>query len=403
MRLQTLSQRHGPPGTQGSYGRGSHGPRGSGTALTALRRLRSTTVAAGIVTIVQGPALIALGVLVPHGLGLLALVPAALLSHALLLAASSPFSFQPRSRAHLYLGIWPALVWWAACAVFCLLAPLVLLASWALGWPLTTCMAVAGGLCLVAGVRAIWRTPQVRNVPLRFPDLPQGLEGYRIAQISDVHCGPFAPEERVRAWVQQVNELQPDLIAVTGDLIVNGNSHIPDVSRALGGLRARDGVFVIMGNHDYFGAGETLARALKDAGLKLLRNEAASVRRGDATLLVAGVDDTWTGRSDPARALARRDPSAFPILLAHDPALFAQSVRLGVPLTLSGHTHGGQLAIPFFSRRFNLARLVEKYTAGLYRQEDSLLYVNRGIGTTGPPLRIGARAEISVFTLHKGP
>lgn len=416
MRLRSLSQRQRPrerPVLPAPHDlpappllkrqRASRGPRGSGTALTALRGLRSSTVATAVVLLVQGPALLALALLVPHGLGWLALLPAAGLSHALLVAAASPFSFQPRGRIHLYLGIWPGLVWWTACATFFLLAPVVLLVSWLLQLPIAPGLAAAGAFGALVGVRGVWRSPQVCNVPLRFPELPPALDGYRIAQISDIHCGPFAPEERVLDWVQRVNALRPDLIVVTGDLIVSGASHIGAVARALSELRAPDGVFVVMGNHDYFGAGEILARALQDAGLRLLLNESEPVRRGDATLLVAGVDDTWTGRSDPERALLRREPGAFPILLAHDPDLFPHAARLGVPLMLSGHTHGGQIGVPFWSRRFNLARLIAHYTSGLYQMGSSFLYVNRGIGTTGPPLRIGARAEISVFTLHRTP
>jgi len=376
--------------------------RGSGTALLALRRLRHTNIATAVVVGVQVPALLTSAILVPHGLGLLALPVAVALSHALLSAAASPYSLQPRSRAHLYLGIWPSLVFWAACLAFIAFGPLALVMGWLLRLPASVSLGTSGLLCLALGLRAVWRTPAVHRVTLHFPQLPPALDGYRISQISDIHCSAFAPEERVRDWVRRVNALQADLIAVTGDLIGSGPSHIPAVARALAGLRAPDGAFAVMGNHDYFGAGEELARALKDARLRLLRNAAAEVRRGDATLLVVGVDDTWTGRSDLAGALGRRPAGAFAVLLAHDPDLFEQAASLEVPLTLSGHTHGGQLAVPFLSRRLNLARLVTRYTAGLYRKGRSFLYVNRGAGTTGPPIRIGARAEISLFTLRRG-
>lgn len=228
--------------------------------------------------------------------------------------------------------------------------------------------------------------------------MPQGFEGYRIAQISDIHCSVFAPEGRVRDWARRTSRLGADLIAVTGDIIANGNEYIGPAARALAELRAPDGVFAVMGNHDYFGAGEALAQALTEAGLRLLRNDSVVLQRGGGVLCVAGVDDTWTGRADVARALRRRAP--FTVLLAHDPDLFPEAARRGAALTLSGHTHGGQLALPFLARRLNLARLLTRYTSGLYALGDAVLYVNRGAGTTGPPLRIGARAEITLFTLR---
>lgn len=383
--------------------KGAGGPRrrpGSGTALAGLRPLRSVQAATAVVLGAQVPAIVTLGVLVPHGLGLLVVLPAAALSRALLSAAASPFALQPRSRAHLYFGIWPALGWWAACACYLLLAPLALLCAWLLKLQAAPCLAAVGAISAFAGVRAIWRTPAIYRIKPRFPALPPALAGYRIAQISDIHCGTFAPEERVRDWVRRVNALQPDLIAVTGDLIASGATHIAAVARALGELRAPDGVFVVMGNHDYFGAGDVLVDALTRAGLRVLRNAAVPIRRGDATLLVAGVDDTWTGRCDPEQALATRRPDTFTLLLAHDPDVFPVAARLGVALTLSGHTHGGQVGIPFFAKYVNLAQLVSRYTAGMYRQGESLLYVNRGAGTTGPPIRIGVRSEISLFTLR---
>ena len=350
---------------------------------------------------VQVPALVCLFIFVPHGLGLLALPVAAALSYALLTAATSPFALQPRSSIHLYLGIWPALAWWAACLTFLVLAPWALIAGWVAQRTSTASLGVVALLSGVAGLRAVWRTPRVRGITLRFAELPAAFDGYRIAQISDIHCGHFAPEGRVRDWVRRVNALGADLTTVTGDLIASGATFIPVVARALGALRAPDGVVAVMGNHDYFGAGETLVRALQDAGLQLLRNSATKVTRGEATLLIAGVDDTWTGRTDLIQALAERTADSFAVLLAHDPDVFVQAATLDVPLTLSGHTHGGQLAIPFLSRRFNLARFIARYTAGLYREGRSVLYVNCGAGTTGPPIRIGARAEITLFTLKR--
>jgi predicted MPP superfamily phosphohydrolase len=154
-----------------------------------------------------------------------------------------------------------------------------------------------------------------------------------------------------------------------------------------------------MGNHDYFTDGEQFSRQLERHGLRLLRNDGFSLERAGARLYVAGVDDTWTHRHDLDRALRSRPPGTPVVLLAHDPALFPAAAARGIDLTLSGHTHGGQIASPVAPRRLNLARLVTPFTAGLYRIDRSVLYVNRGLGTTGPPIRLGARPEIALFTL----
>jgi predicted MPP superfamily phosphohydrolase len=173
------------------------------------------------------------------------------------------------------------------------------------------------------------------------------------------------------------------------------------VATSLGKLRARDGVFASMGNHDYFTDGEEMVGALERAGLTLLRNRGVEVQRDGAAIYVAGVDDTWTHRNDLDKALAGR-PAAMPVLLlAHDPALFPDAASRAVDLTLSGHTHGGQIGVPFFAKRFNLARVMTPFTTGLYHSGPATLYVNRGLGSTGLPVRIFVPAEIAVITLRR--
>ena len=191
-----------------------------------------------------------------------------------------------------------------------------------------------------------------------------------------------------------------DLVAVTGDLITSGDGYVGPVAAALGRLRAPDGVFACMGNHDYFTDGEALARALERGGISVLRNRGVTVARGEARLYVAGVDDTWTARHDVAGAMADRPAGVPAVLLAHDPNLFPSAAANRADLVLSGHTHGGQFAVPGFARRWNLARVVTAFTSGLYHADGATLYVNRGLGTTGPPIRVGARPEIAVLTLR---
>jgi predicted MPP superfamily phosphohydrolase len=241
------------------------------------------------------------------------------------------------------------------------------------------------------------RAPHVASHGVEIDGLPAALDGLKVVQLTDLHCGPFVSEERVDGWVARANELDADVVALTGDFVAWGGRYVKAVARALGKLRARRGVFACMGNHDYFGggAGDRLVSALEAQGIEVLRNRSRALGDG---LVVAGVDDAWTRRADLARALAGID--GWPLLLCHDPALFPRIARAGVPLTLSGHTHAGQFAVPFVAQ-LNLAALITRYTAGFYREGASVLYVSSGLGTTGPPLRIGTRAEIVHLTLRR--
>jgi predicted MPP superfamily phosphohydrolase len=319
------------------------------------------------------------------------------------LLVSWPYLRQLRSPWHTTepaLSTWLALGWWSACLVFDLLMiPAALAVQAGLPWGAT--WALAGALALGLGADAVLGRPRLRKRVVHVEGLSPELDGYRIGQISDVHCGPQVSEERVSSWVARLNALDLDLVAITGDLITHGSSHVEAVARALGGLRAKDGAFACMGNHDYFTDGEHLIRELERRGLTVLRNRGVVVERGAARLYVAGVDDTWTSRDDVARALAARPEGIPTVLLAHDPNLFPQARDRAVELTLSGHTHGGQLGVPGV-RHLSLARLITRWTAGLYRQGRSWLYVNRGVGTTGPPVRLGAPAELALITLRRG-
>lgn len=290
--------------------------------------------------------------------------------------------------------------WWAACLSCWLLGPLVVGIGKLAGLHTDTAVALAGALSLAAGVRAVWPRPRVVRTTVEVPGLPPAFHNYQVVHLSDIHCGPWTPAARVRRWVERINALGPDLVAVTGDLITTGSDYVPAVSQALGGLRARDGVFACMGNHDYFTDGEAFARALQRAGLTVLRNRGQSIERAGDSLYVAGVDDTWSRRDDVPAALEGRPEGTPTVLLAHDPLLFPEAAAAGVELTLSGHTHGGQFAVPVLHRRLNLARFASPFTVGLYRAGDSILHVSRGAGTTGPPIRLGAPAEISVLTLR---
>jgi hypothetical protein len=226
------------------------------------------------------------------------------------------------------------------------------------------------------------------------------LDGYRIAHLSDLHIGTVTPASAGLRWSRAANRRVPDLTVVTGDLVTSGTEFYDDIATVVGELRAKDGVFVSMGNHDYFGDGEPLVRRLRDRGAKVLRNEGVTMDRAGAQFWLAGIDDTWTRRDDMDAALAQKPDGLASILLAHDPARFVQAAAKGVSLTLSGHTHGGQVAMPFLYRWISLSHIAHKFHVGLYKDGNSVLYVHPGLGTTGPPIRLGVAPAVVILTLR---
>jgi hypothetical protein len=231
--------------------------------------------------------------------------------------------------------------------------------------------------------------------------LDAAFDGFRIAQLSDLHVGSMCPYERALGWVEKANALDVDLVALTGDYVTSGVSFHHDIADALGQLKARMGVYAVMGNHDYFGDGEPLLTLLGERGIVVLRNEHVVLPRANAELCLAGVDDVYTRRIDIDAAMAGRNEALPLVVLAHDPKSFEELADRGAALVLSGHTHWGQLALPFAALRFNLARAIARYHAGWFRRGDARLFVSPGLGTTGPPVRLGTWPEISVFTLRR--
>lgn len=242
------------------------------------------------------------------------------------------------------------------------------------------------------------RMVAVRRIEVRIKGLPEAFDGYRIAQLSDLHVGGYSPLSTARRWTGIANAEKPDLTVVTGDLVTSGTAFHDDIAEAMAALSARDGTIVSMGNHDYFGEGDPLVQKLRDRGVTVLRNESRVVTRGSEELRIGACDDTWTRRDDLPGVLRDGVPT---VLLAHDPDLFFPAAEAGIPLTLSGHTHGGQVALPFFAERWNPARLKHRHTLGLYRQGDSYHYVHGGLGVTGPPVRLGVPPEVAVITLRR--
>jgi len=203
-------------------------------------------------------------------------------------------------------------------------------------------------------VRRRWLRVRTLDVPIA--GLGAAFDGYRIAQLSDLHIGSLCSRARADAWVDRANALDVDLCALTGDYVTSGVAFHEDIAAVLGRLRARDGAIAVMGNHDYFGDGEPLISLLRARGVAVLRNEHTVVSRGADRLTIAGVDDVWTRRADVDRTLAGRDAAIPAIFLAHDPELFPKLAARGAALVLSGHTHWGQIAVPFLAARWNVSR-----------------------------------------------
>jgi hypothetical protein len=260
---------------------------------------------------------------------------------------------------------------------------------------------VAGLALSFYGVMVRRRWVRVRTLDISVPGLGAAFDGYRIAQLSDLHIGGLGPRRHAERWVARANALDVDLVALTGDYVTSGVAFHHDIAAVLTGLRARDGVVAVMGNHDYFGDGEPMMSLLRGGGVTVLCNEHRTITRGDDRLVIAGVDDTYTRRADIERALEGRDERLPLVALAHDPQLFRELARRGAALVLSGHTHWGQLALPFVAERVNVSRLSYRYHAGLYFSGASTLYVHPGLGTTGPPVRLGAPPEITVLRLRR--
>jgi hypothetical protein len=258
----------------------------------------------------------------------------------------------------------------------------------------------AGLVLALWGVMVRRRWVRVRTIDVPVLGLPTAFDGYRIAHLSDLHIGSLNPRAQAEAWVRHVNALDVDLVALTGDYVTSGVGFHEDIAAVIGAMRGKDGTIAVMGNHDYFGDGDPLVKLMRNERVTVLRNERTEIVRGEHRLEIAGVDDTWTRRANIRRTLDGRDERTPLVVLAHDPQLFPELAKRGAALVLSGHTHWGQVAVPFMSTRYNLSARAYRYHADIYKEGDATLYVHPGLGTTGPPVRLGVAPEITVLRLR---
>lgn len=275
-----------------------------------------------------------------------------------------------------------------------------------------------GGLVIALGFGAIaWGASygqsriQVDRItlPIHHPagQAPE-VTGLQIAHITDLHIGPLLKPDRLRVFVDRINQQGNDIVAITGDIFDFDPAYIADGCRELARLEARYGVFAVLGNHDVYTGTEAVAAGLAEfTAIRLLRNEWEELALGETGgLIVAGIEDDgqgWTEResenpvlAELAAAMPRHLPS---LLLAHRPAWFSHAARLGFDAVLAGHTHGGQVAFPGAPHQ-NLSRMIANRTRGVFTESRSAMYVSRGLGVAGLPLRIGCPREIALIRLQ---
>ncbi|QIB43976.1 metallophosphoesterase [Streptomyces aureoverticillatus] len=244
------------------------------------------------------------------------------------------------------------------------------------------------------GTYNVLRGPKIKRVTVPLAKLPRAAHGFRIAVVSDIHLGPVLGKDFARRVVDTINSTQPDLIAVVGDLVDGDVEDLAPAARPLADLRARHGAFFVTGNHEYFSGAEQWVEHVRDLGLHPLENARTELPYFD----LAGVNDVQgegEGEGpDFGKALGDRDPRRASVLMAHQPVVIHDAVKHGVDLQLSGHTHGGQL----WPNNL-IADLANPTLAGLERYGDTQLYVTRGAGAWGPPVRVGAPSDITVVEL----
>jgi hypothetical protein len=253
---------------------------------------------------------------------------------------------------------------------------------------------------------------EVDHFTIPVPNLSSELNHLTVVQLSDIHVGPFMPPEELAEYVEAVNRLKPDIIALTGDFVTGSESEVVPCAESLARLQARYGVFACMGNHDvYARAEDKLEHLFAEKGIETLRNNAKSIRIAGSKVSVLGIDDLERGHSDLRRALTacEREPGEVKVLLSHRPEIFPAAAKGDIDLVLSGHYHGGQVKLSPAARSLSVARLLTPYAEGLFRLAPAAhgagktahLFVSRGLGITGVPIRINCPPQIAHLRLIK--
>ncbi len=317
---------------------------------------------------------------------------------------------------------------WIIGSIAALWAGLLLAASflffggsvWLLGWAIevseptrSLVLAGGGGLAIALGFGSIlwgyligqhWVSVQPVELPMKGAEGP--IADLQIAQITDLHIGPMLRAPKLRGYVERINQLEPDLIVITGDIFDFDPQYIEEGCVELGRLRAKHGVLAVLGNHDVYTGVEAVVAGLdQHTDIRVLRDEWVQLDVGGTALCIAGIEDPgegWREKESEHHALDRLGsdlPVHLPrLLLSHRPSYFGHAARVGFPVVLAGHTHGGQLRLPF-ARNFNASRVIAHWTTGRFDINGSTLYVSQGLGVAGLPVRLNCPREISLIRL----
>jgi predicted MPP superfamily phosphohydrolase len=238
----------------------------------------------------------------------------------------------------------------------------------------------------------------VEHKQIHLRRLPRELDGFRVVQLSDIHHSPFTSREQIERAVETANSLQPDIIALTGDYVSKERAYAAPCAELLGALRARHGVYAVLGNHDHWTDAALITDLFRAEGITVLVNQGMRFENNGAAFWLAGVDDTMVGLEDLSLALAGSSSQEFKLLLAHNPIILRRAARAGVDLVLSGHTHGGQVSLR--TERSASGRPRRRLLKGLARQGETQIYITRGLGTVVLPVRFGCPPEVSLLELR---
>lgn len=241
----------------------------------------------------------------------------------------------------------------------------------------------------------------ISETDIRILDLPSAFEGFRITQLTDVHHSRILGLNEVRRVVSLAQETKPDMFVLTGDYCTTYRRYIEPCAEALGALNAPEGVWAVLGNHDHYTDPELTTRALQRHHIAVLNNAHTTLQRGSDAIQLSGIDDWSWNAADWTRAFTGLQTSTPTILLSHQPTVLDLEQTNNVSLILSGHTHGGQVNLPFVGAPARFATNDLKYARGLFRRGDTQLYVSTGTGVIGLPLRFGVRPEIAVLRLRR--
>jgi len=252
--------------------------------------------------------------------------------------------------------------------------------------------------------------PRLVKIEVPISNLAEAFDGFTIAQLSDFHYDPYFGARQIRAGVELANQLSPDLVVLTGDFVTyplipsairkrRSAEHVEPCTELLSGIKSRLGSYAILGNHDTGSIEPVVKEALQHRGIPLLKNQSVPIERDGARFWLAGVDDVMDGHPDLDQALRTTDQAEPVVLLAHEPDFADEAARYKIDLQLSGHSHGGQIRVPYAVHLY-LPPLARKYPWGLRRIKDLTLYTNVGVGTIHVPVRWNSPAEVTLITLR---